>query len=76
MLTDGEKRARIPRVGGRCRNSTLKANGADTKVMRELLPYPSTRVALDRYTQAVTPAKRLNCRRFAVLPQGEDCQAA
>jgi len=22
MLTDGQKRARIPRVGGRCRNST------------------------------------------------------
>ena len=37
----------------------LKANGADTKFMQELLPHPSTRVTLDRYTQAVTPAKRL-----------------
>ena len=27
--------------------------------MQELLPHPSTRVTLDRYTQAVTPAKRL-----------------
>jgi hypothetical protein len=35
-----------------------KANGADIKVMQELLRHPSTRVTLDRYTQAVTPAKR------------------
>ena len=27
--------------------------------MQELVPHPSTRVTLDRYTQAVTPAKRL-----------------
>ena len=37
----------------------LKVNGVDTNVMQELLPHPSTRVTLDRYTQAVTPAKRL-----------------
>jgi len=48
--------------------------------MQQLLRHLSTRVILDRYTQAVTPAKRaaqterLNCHRCAVLPQGEDCQ--
>jgi hypothetical protein len=58
----------------------LKANGADIKVVQELLRHPSTRVILDRYTQAGTPAKRaaqterLNCRRCAVIPQGGECQ--
>jgi site-specific recombinase XerD len=39
-------------------STLLKVNGADIKVMQELLRYPSTRVTLDTYTQAVTPAKR------------------
>ena len=58
----------------------VEGKWADIKVMQELLRHPSTRVILDRYTQAVTPAKRaaqterLNSRRCAVLPQGEDCQ--
>jgi site-specific recombinase XerD len=30
----------------------LKANGADTKVMQELLRHASSRVTLDTYTQA------------------------
>jgi hypothetical protein len=36
----------------------LKASGADIKFMQELLRHASTRVTLDTYTQAVTPAKR------------------
>jgi integrase len=39
-------------------STLLKASGADIKVMQELLRHRSTRVTLDTYTQAVTPAKR------------------
>ena len=39
-------------------STLLKANGADIQVMQELLRHASTRVTLDTYTQAVTPAKR------------------
>jgi integrase len=39
-------------------STSLKANGADIKVMQELLRHASTRVTLDTYTQSVTPAKR------------------
>ncbi len=44
---------------GAARILPVEGNGADTKVMQRLFPHPSTRVTLDRYTQAVTPAKRL-----------------
>jgi len=36
----------------------LKANGEDVKTVQELLRHASTRITLDVYTQAVTPAKR------------------
>ena len=39
-------------------STLLKASGADIKVMQELLRHASTRVTLDTYTQAATPAKR------------------
>jgi integrase len=39
-------------------STLLKASGADIKVMQELLRHASTRVTLDTYTQAVTPAQR------------------
>ena len=39
-------------------STLLKASGTDIKVMQELLRHASTRVTLDTYTQAVTPAKR------------------
>jgi integrase len=38
-------------------SALLKASGADIK--QELLRHASTRVTLDTYTQAVTPAKRV-----------------
>jgi hypothetical protein len=54
----------------------LKANGADIKVMQELLRHPSTRVILDRYTQAVTPCQLSGSTAVVAqfFPQGEDCQ--
>jgi site-specific recombinase XerD len=39
-------------------SSLLKANGADTKVMQELLRHASSRVTLDTYTQAFFCQKR------------------
>jgi len=36
----------------------LKANGKDVKVVQESLRHASSRIALDTYTQASTPAKR------------------
>ena len=36
----------------------LKANGEDVKVVQELLRHASSKITLDTYTQAVTPAKR------------------
>ncbi|HEX4155043.1 MAG TPA: site-specific integrase [Acidobacteriaceae bacterium] len=39
-------------------STLLKANGKDVKVVQELLRHASTRITLDVYTQAMTPAKR------------------
>ena len=36
----------------------LKANGEDIKVVQESLRHANSRITLDVYTQAVTPAKR------------------
>jgi site-specific recombinase XerD len=36
----------------------LKYHGADVKVVQELLRHSTSRVSLDVYTQATTPAKR------------------
>jgi integrase len=36
----------------------LKANGEDVKVVQESLRHANSRITLDVYTQAVTPAKR------------------
>jgi integrase len=36
----------------------LKANGEDVKVVQELLRHANSRITLDTYTQAMTPAKR------------------
>jgi Site-specific recombinase XerD len=38
--------------------SLLKANGEDVKVVQELLRHANSRITLDTYTQALTPAKR------------------
>lgn len=39
-------------------STLLKANGEDLKVVQELLRHASSKITLDTYTQAVTPAKR------------------
>ena len=39
-------------------STLLKANGEDVKVVQELLRHASSKITLDTYTQAVTPAKR------------------
>lgn len=39
-------------------STLLKANGADVKVMQELLRHANSRITMDIYTQALTPAKR------------------
>jgi site-specific recombinase XerD len=36
----------------------LKANGEDIKVVQESLRHANSRITLDSYTQALTPAKR------------------
>ena len=39
-------------------STLLKANGDDVKTVQELLRHANSRITLDIYTQAVTPAKR------------------
>jgi integrase len=39
-------------------STLLKANGEDVKVVQELLRHASSKITLDTYAQAVTPAKR------------------
>jgi integrase len=36
----------------------LSQNGADVKVVQELLRHASSRITLDTYTRAASPAKR------------------
>jgi integrase len=38
--------------------TVLKANGEDVKTVQEILRHANSRITLDIYTQAVTPAKR------------------
>jgi len=52
-------------------STLLKANGEDIKVVQELLRHANSRVTLDLYTQALTPAKREAQSRIAnlILPK-------
>jgi integrase len=45
----------------------LKSSGADVKVVQELLRHANASVTMDRYTQAVTPAKRAAQRSIVSL---------
>jgi integrase len=38
--------------------SLLKSNGEDVKVVQELLRHANSRITMDIYAQALTPAKR------------------
>ena len=52
-------------------STLLKANGEDIKVVQELLRHANSRITLDIYTQAFTPAKREAQSRVAnlILPK-------
>lgn len=52
-------------------STLLKANGEDVKVVQELLRHASSKITLDTYTQAVTPAKRKAQSRLVrmILPR-------
>jgi len=52
-------------------STLLKANGEDIKVVQELLRHANSRITLDIYTQALTPAKREAQTRIAnlILPK-------
>jgi integrase len=45
----------------------LKANGEDVKVVQELLRHASTKVTLDVYAQALTPARRAAQRKVVLM---------
>lgn len=58
-------------------SSILKANGEDVKVVQELLRHASTKVTLDIYAQALTPAKRAAQRKVVEMIRGESqCTAS
>jgi integrase len=58
-------------------SSILKDNGEDVKVVQELLRYASTKVTLDVYAQALTPAKRAAQRKVVLMIRGESqCTAS
>jgi integrase len=49
----------------------LKANGEDVKVVQESLRHANSRITLDTYTQAVTPAKRQAQARVVQMLRSE-----
>lgn len=56
----------------------LKANGEDIKVVQESLRHANSRITLETYTQATTPAKRQAQTKVVnmILPKGIDAVAA
>jgi integrase len=54
-------------------STLLKANGADVKVVQELLRHSTTRMTLDTYTQALGADKRAAQSKVVemIRPQGE-----
>jgi integrase len=55
----------------------LKANGEDIKVVQESLRHANSRITLETYTQATTPAKRLAQTKVVnmILPKGIEVAA-
>jgi integrase len=53
--------------------TVLKGNGEDIKVVQESLRHPNSRITLDTYTRAQTPAKRLAQSKVVtmILPRKE-----
>jgi integrase len=59
-------------------STLLRANGEDVKVVQELLRHANSRITLDIYTQAMTPAKRQAQNKIVemILPQGRRQKSA
>ncbi|HZU22221.1 MAG TPA: site-specific integrase [Terriglobales bacterium] len=59
-------------------STLLKANGEDVKVVQELLRHANSRITLDTYTQAMTPAKRQAQSKVVcmILPAAKASRAA
>jgi integrase len=57
-------------------SSILKDNGEDVKVVQELLRHASTKVTLDVYAQALTPAKRAAQRKVVLMIRESQCTAS
>jgi len=55
-------------------SSILQANGENVKVVQELLRHASTKVTLDVYAQALTPAKRAAQSKVVNMIRGESSQ--
>ena len=53
----------------------LKANGEDVKVVQESLRHTSSKITLDVYTHAVTPAKRAAQRKVGGDDSSKCCFA-
>ena len=55
----------------------LKGNGEDVKVVRESLRHANSRITLDTYVQAMTPAKRQAQGKVVgmILPKGITSEA-
>jgi len=58
--------------------TVLKSNGEDVKTVQEILRHANSRITMDIYTQAVTPAKRNAQQRVLqmILPQAKYVEAA
>jgi integrase len=57
-------------------STILKANGEDIKTVQELLRHANSRITLDIYTQAVTPAKRAAQSKVVQMIVPKTAQAA
>jgi site-specific recombinase XerD len=57
--------------------TVLKANGEDVKTVQEILRYANSRITMDIYAQAVTPAKRNAQQRVLqmIMPEQEAVSA-
>ena len=58
MPQDRQPKSRMAHSQTTATQTLLKANGEDVKVVQESLCHANSRITLEVYTQATTPAKR------------------